>query len=326
MDQIKIGAFISACRREMGLTQEQLGESLGVSQRSVSRWETGRNLPDLSLLSPLADALGVGVEELLAGEKGEKEVLTRQDMSSLTEKLSGIVVRRRKQVLKAAVILLLTVICMVCLYRGYYSVDISSSKSLEAAIEEYRSPVDSSEVRILRREAVGNRLFVLYRKKGVPGDQGLAELRRGPFGGFQFLGTDDYEYPLLIANSYQIGGRSYSLVFCANDLPEIAAVDFGGWNGTENVTTFTYSVTEYPVLELAEAETQDSFFPFGMRYYDAKGEELPERELLSKFYKEDGTYGGSATGSFELELLWYQEGFILLLGIVFIRYFLSKQS
>ena len=70
----------------------------------------------------------------------------------------------------------------------------------------------------------------------------------------------------------------------------------------------------------------DSFLPFGMRYYDAKGEELPERELLSRFYKEDGTYGGSATGSFELELLWLWEGLILLLGIVFIRYFLSKQS
>ena len=95
MDQEKIGTFISSCRKEKGWTQEQLGEALGVSQRSVSRWETGRNLPDLALLSPLADALGVGVEELLAGELEEKEVLTRQDMSSLTEKLSGIVVQRR---------------------------------------------------------------------------------------------------------------------------------------------------------------------------------------------------------------------------------------
>lgn len=68
MDQKKTGARIGALRREKGLTQEQLAERLGVSRRTVSRWETGSNLPDLDLLLELTDLFGVGLRELLIGE------------------------------------------------------------------------------------------------------------------------------------------------------------------------------------------------------------------------------------------------------------------
>ena len=53
MDQQKIGRFISQCRKEKSLTQEQLAQALGISNRSVSRWENGNNLPDVSLFQPL---------------------------------------------------------------------------------------------------------------------------------------------------------------------------------------------------------------------------------------------------------------------------------
>lgn len=69
MDQIKIGKFISELRKEKGFTQEQLAEKLGVTQKSVSRWETGKNMPDLSILQPLSSELGISVAELLDGEK-----------------------------------------------------------------------------------------------------------------------------------------------------------------------------------------------------------------------------------------------------------------
>ena len=55
MDQIKIGAFLKTLRREKNMTQEQLAEQLGVSSRTVSRWETGSNIPDISLLAELAE-------------------------------------------------------------------------------------------------------------------------------------------------------------------------------------------------------------------------------------------------------------------------------
>ena len=73
MDQIRIGQFLQKLRKENGFTQEQLGERLGVARRTVSRWETGSNLPDLDILIELSDLYSVDLRELLDGErKGEK--------------------------------------------------------------------------------------------------------------------------------------------------------------------------------------------------------------------------------------------------------------
>lgn len=73
MNQIKMGEFLKELRREKGLTQEQLAEQLNVSRRSVSRWETGNNMPDLDMLIEMADYYEVDLRELLDGErKNEK--------------------------------------------------------------------------------------------------------------------------------------------------------------------------------------------------------------------------------------------------------------
>jgi len=69
MNQICIGKFIAHCRRQKGLTQAELGEKLGVSSRSISNWENGRNMPDLSLFKPLCDILSITINELLSGER-----------------------------------------------------------------------------------------------------------------------------------------------------------------------------------------------------------------------------------------------------------------
>jgi len=69
VDQIKIGKFILYCRKEKGLTQEQLAAKLGVSSKSISRWENGNTLPDYSLLKDLCNELDINVNELLSGEK-----------------------------------------------------------------------------------------------------------------------------------------------------------------------------------------------------------------------------------------------------------------
>ena len=68
MDNQKIGAFIAARRKEMGLTQQQLAERLGVTNKAVSKWESGNGIPDISLFTALAEVLGVTADELLRGE------------------------------------------------------------------------------------------------------------------------------------------------------------------------------------------------------------------------------------------------------------------
>lgn len=74
MDQQKIGRFLKALRKGSGLTQEQLAERLGVTNRSVSRWETGSNLPDLDLLIELADLYQVELREILDGERVREQM------------------------------------------------------------------------------------------------------------------------------------------------------------------------------------------------------------------------------------------------------------
>ena len=79
MDTKKIGAFLKQCRKEKNLTQEQLAEKFGVSARTVSRWETGINMPDLSILVQLAEYYDVEMRELLDGERSQmKRLLLRQ--------------------------------------------------------------------------------------------------------------------------------------------------------------------------------------------------------------------------------------------------------
>lgn len=69
MDQIKIGKFIAQMRREQSLTQRQLAEKIGISDKTVSKWETGHGLPEVILMIPLCDTLRINVNELLSGER-----------------------------------------------------------------------------------------------------------------------------------------------------------------------------------------------------------------------------------------------------------------
>ena len=73
MDQEQIGKFIAKMRKEKNLTQMELAEKLGVSDRTVGNWENSRNMPDLSLFKPLCEVLGITLNELISGEKLDSE-------------------------------------------------------------------------------------------------------------------------------------------------------------------------------------------------------------------------------------------------------------
>ncbi len=69
MNQEKIGKFIAENRKIKHITQAELAEKLGVTDRAISNWENGKNMPDLSLFKPLCDILGITINELMSGEK-----------------------------------------------------------------------------------------------------------------------------------------------------------------------------------------------------------------------------------------------------------------
>ena len=73
MNQEKIGKFIAKCRKDKKMTQSELAEKLGVTDKSIGNWENGRNMPDLSLFKPLCDELGISINDLLSGEKISKD-------------------------------------------------------------------------------------------------------------------------------------------------------------------------------------------------------------------------------------------------------------
>ena len=68
MNQTKIGKFISQCRKERGFLQKDIAARLGVSEKTVSKWECGKGLPEVVFMEPLCQILGITVNELLAGE------------------------------------------------------------------------------------------------------------------------------------------------------------------------------------------------------------------------------------------------------------------
>ena len=73
MNQIKIGRFIAECRKKAGLTQMQLAEKLGITDKAISKWERGMAMPDTSIMLELCDILGINVNELLSGERIDME-------------------------------------------------------------------------------------------------------------------------------------------------------------------------------------------------------------------------------------------------------------
>ena len=85
MNQLKTGEFISQLRKEKSLTQAQLAERLGIADRAVSKWETGRSLPDASIMLELCEILGITVNELLSGERLNMEQFDKKSEENLLE-------------------------------------------------------------------------------------------------------------------------------------------------------------------------------------------------------------------------------------------------
>lgn len=98
MDQVKIGSFLKELRKEKNLTQENLAEQLNVSNRTISRWETGINMPDISMLIEIADFYDVSISEIIDGEKkGENMNQETRDTAIKMAKYSQNEVKTVKQ-------------------------------------------------------------------------------------------------------------------------------------------------------------------------------------------------------------------------------------
>lgn len=126
MDQIKIGKFIATLRRQSGLTQEKLGEKIGVTNKTISRWENGNYMPDIEMLQLLAKEFNVSINELLAGQKMSDEefrknadeniiAVSKESAFSFEERKAYFKKKWRKEHISLFVVLLLIIIVVFVL-------------------------------------------------------------------------------------------------------------------------------------------------------------------------------------------------------------------
>ncbi len=110
MNQMKIGAFLKELRKEKELTQEQLAERLNVSNRSVSRWETGSTLPDISMLVEIAEFYEVDIREIINGERKSENM--NEEVKETILAVANYADKQKKQaVLKAIIMFALEMLC-----------------------------------------------------------------------------------------------------------------------------------------------------------------------------------------------------------------------
>ena len=109
MDQVKTGQFIKTIRKEKNFTQREVAERLSISEKTVSKWETGNGLPDVSLMLPLCELLEISVNELLSGERLDKkryfEKAEQNIMSLIEEKAEA-----KKKIIIAVIVVVITLL------------------------------------------------------------------------------------------------------------------------------------------------------------------------------------------------------------------------
>lgn len=98
MNQKRIGDFVAALRKEKGVTQQELGDYLGVTNKTVSRWETGKYMPDIAIISELCKFFGISINEFICGGRVEEEGFCKQDDMNILHILTqDKKLRRQKQ-------------------------------------------------------------------------------------------------------------------------------------------------------------------------------------------------------------------------------------
>ena len=127
MNQQKIGSFIRELRKEQGITQEQLAEQFNVSARTISRWETGHNMPDISLLVEISEFFDVSIPEIINGERKSENM--NEEVKEVAEKLSDYAGEEKINMIKNVMNLSITGVCALILCYILEAAGVSGQNS-----------------------------------------------------------------------------------------------------------------------------------------------------------------------------------------------------
>lgn len=142
MNNKKTGEFISTLRKELGYSQKDLAEKLNITDKAVSKWETGRSAPDVSMLLPLSEVLGVSVTEILKGERiCEKEIHTASN-----EVIVKTLKKSKCKVTVAIALVLIILIGLICSYPTYHYFSTVSENDFQSVREQAISYSENKEI------------------------------------------------------------------------------------------------------------------------------------------------------------------------------------
>lgn len=265
MDLIKIGKYIAGKRKALGMTQRELAEKLGMSDKSVSKWERGVCLPDASVYAELCGILGIGINEFLAGEDVPREELVQKS----EENIIGVTAdnQRRQHRLK-------TVICLLVI--------VLASAAVAVGLYVYRSQQPQNFIEPAERDSI---------------EMQTARLLAGPDGAYiyKFTTTDEYRYFKLYYTEYRSGeqaesGEALVLGYDLLSSPENGEIliipDFTEFKVRIIISAGAKLSTEIPILENVP----------GREYYGRSGTEISgktdvhydeEQLLLALIYDND---------------------------------------
>lgn len=175
MDLIKIGKYIAGKRKGLDMTQKQLAEKLGMSDKSVSKWERGICLPDVSIYSDLCSLLGISINEFLAGEDIDQGNLIQRSEETIIEVVTDH--KQKQKGLKRIIWLMLVITILAILMIG---------------VAVYQAGKPRNEIAPVEQDSV---------------ERQIAELFAGPDGAYvyKFTTTDDYSQLKLYCSEYQSG-------------------------------------------------------------------------------------------------------------------------
>ena len=277
------GQLIAARRRELGLSQTELAEQLHVTDKAVSRWETGRGMPAVDSLEPLAEVLGLSVSELLSGKRLTAEELPKTAGGQIVESMRKNVRMVWRGVL--AVLLFLAIVVGVNVgYHWFTSVPETDTDALTKQAAEYllkprrafTPEADPDTLRIVELERKGDYLAALCTddwgnwcmcvydrdkmfKDRWRGGGGKPRLNAGELGSWNF-GTN----------------HEAVIIFCGGDLPAEAAY----YTFRNSGITYTCPIEERQVLDVFLLPDTSDISSYPEELMDGNGEPLEEKGLF----------------------------------------------
>ncbi len=208
MKQENIGAFVANLRKDKGWTQKELASQLGVSDKAISKWETGKGLPDMGMLIPLSEALGVTIDELLSGRRSA-DIINGKDNESnkaLIEYATRTIKRIKKNYrLIPAALLGIFVLSILVLNSLGFGFNQEPENPLKGIVE--RNPMNSigmadmtDEEHALTNFANGAIIGKTYLAYRLHDDKKLSSI-----GLYMFDGTKWSSYPIITNGESQLG-------------------------------------------------------------------------------------------------------------------------